>query len=422
MGGTAEPGRLSILGGAVLALGLVTSPILSQPDPASQVSLDLGQQIAEAAEVAAQRGREAQEARAAADTAEQDVYQARAAAEAAGERLDALETRGRRARAERNAARAEVESLSAEAARKESIFVALEQEVQAADARAQEAQLRIAALEGQAAAAAAQEDAAAAQERAEAAEERARVLETEANASQAERDQARREAEALRAEAAEKEAARAATEREAAAAEARAQEAQTEAAEAEERAAQAQQRAEEQQQRAEALEEDLGRSRRQLYVVLAAGVLVVLAVLLVALRFARRRRLELEASETARRVSDEKLVAAITPAPLSCLLEGRDTEGRVVVVKVGAELLGLPEGVVVGRSPGRVDAVIEHQEASRRHFRLTVDDGTLFIADLHSTNGTYVNGKEVGADEPVPLANGDEIRVGAAIRLNVVVD
>ena len=126
--------------------------------------------------------------------------------------------------------------------------------------------------------------------------------------------------------------------------------------------------------------------------------------------------------EAARRTSDEKLTAAIVPAPLSCLLEGRDTEGRAVVVKIGAELLGSPEGVVVGRSPARAGAVIDHQEASRAHFRLTVEDGTLFIADLHSTNGTYVNGNEAGTDEPVPLANGDEIGVGAAIRLTVSTD
>ena len=440
MDGAADWERLSPLGPAVLALALAAGPLAAQPDRtdqtdavgqpdseghpdrASEVSLDLNQQIAEAAEVAAQRATEAQEAQAAVEAAEQDANQARAAAEAAGERLRVLETGGRRARAERNAARAEGEFLSAEAARREAALVARKQEIQAAIARAQEARLHLSALEGQAAAASAEEDAAAANERADAAEERARALQTEASASQTERDEARREAEALRAEAAEKEAALAAKEQEAEAAEARAQEARTQAAEAEERATQARQQAEEQQDRAEALEEDLDRNRQRLHVALAAGVLVLLGVLLMTWRFARRRQRQLEASEAARRTSDEKLTAAIVPAPFSCLLEGSDKEGRAVVVKIGAELLGSPEGVVVGRSPARAGAVIDHQEASRAHFRLTVEDGTLFIADLHSTNGTHVNGNEVGTDEPVALANGDEIGVGAAIRLTLSTD
>ncbi len=278
-------GLLAILGSAALVLGLAASPIAAQPeqtdqadaesqtDPASRASLDLSQQIAEAARVAAQLDSEAREAQAAVDAAEQEANQARSAAEATSERLSVLESPERRAKAERDAARAEAEALGAEAARKEAAFAARQEENQAANARAQDARLRLAALEGQAAAVAAEEDAAAAHERAEAAEERARALETDASASQAARDEARREAETLRAEAAEK----------AEAAEALAQEAQTQATEA-------RQPAEEQQELVEALEEDTDRRRRQLHLALAAGVLVLLAALLMAWRFMRRRR------------------------------------------------------------------------------------------------------------------------------------
>ena len=254
------------------------------------------------------------------------------------------------------------------------------------------------AREAQAAANAALQEAAAARARADAALERARTLEAQANATQAERDSARAEAEALRAEAAEKEAARATLEQRAEAAQAQACDAQV---------------------RAATLERQLTQEQRRFSLSLVAGSLALLAVVLVAWRFARRRRRELAESEAARRAADEQLAAAVTPAPFSCLLEGTDTDGRRVVVKIGAAQLGSRNGVVVGRNPARAGVLLDHPEASREHFRLTARDGVLSIVDLHSTNGTFVNGTEIGSDAVTVLSPGDEIRVGAAIRLTL---
>lgn len=50
---------------------------------------------------------------------------------------------------------------------------------------------------------------------------------------------------------------------------------------------------------------------------------------------------------------------------------------------------------------------------SRRHAELTPDDGDWYIHDLHSSNGTFVNGQHV--TEPTRLMNGDLIRVGATL-------
>ena len=145
-------------------------------------------------------------------------------------------------------------------------------------------------------------------------------------------------------------------------------------------------------------------------------------MILVAWRFARRRRLELAESEAARRVSDEQLAAAVTPAPFSCLLEGTDTDGRKVVVKIGAVQLGSRDGIVVGRNPAQVGVVLDHPEASREHFRLAATGRGISIVDLHSTNGTFVNGTEIEPDKATVLSAGDEIRVGAAVRLTVLID
>ena len=49
---------------------------------------------------------------------------------------------------------------------------------------------------------------------------------------------------------------------------------------------------------------------------------------------------------------------------------------------------------------------------SRRHARIRVSDRGATIEDLESKNGTFLRGKRVSS-QPVPLANGDEVRVGS---------
>jgi pSer/pThr/pTyr-binding forkhead associated (FHA) protein len=49
---------------------------------------------------------------------------------------------------------------------------------------------------------------------------------------------------------------------------------------------------------------------------------------------------------------------------------------------------------------------------SRRHVALVRYRGVTHIVDLHSVNGTYVNGKRLQSDIPHPLNSGDEIRLG----------
>lgn len=49
---------------------------------------------------------------------------------------------------------------------------------------------------------------------------------------------------------------------------------------------------------------------------------------------------------------------------------------------------------------------------SRRHASLVMQDNTLQITDLDSTNGTYLNGKRLIPYRPNILRDGDEIRLG----------
>jgi len=52
-------------------------------------------------------------------------------------------------------------------------------------------------------------------------------------------------------------------------------------------------------------------------------------------------------------------------------------------------------------------------KVSRRHARITLNEGKYFLEDLGSTNGTFVNrGKRLPPGERHPLKDGDEIIVG----------
>jgi pilus assembly protein CpaF len=66
--------------------------------------------------------------------------------------------------------------------------------------------------------------------------------------------------------------------------------------------------------------------------------------------------------------------------------------------------------ITVGRVSGN-DIVLAKGNVSKRHSRFTVrSDGQLEVADLKSTNGTYVNGRKISA--PLLLSASDRIYVG----------
>jgi pSer/pThr/pTyr-binding forkhead associated (FHA) protein len=92
-------------------------------------------------------------------------------------------------------------------------------------------------------------------------------------------------------------------------------------------------------------------------------------------------------------------------------------EGQATLVRLRASLPGQPvrtaqlgEGATLGRAPG-CDFVLDDPTVSKHHARIRCDAGPQ-IEDLHSTNGTYVNGRPV--DGPTALRRGDRIALGAA--------
>jgi pSer/pThr/pTyr-binding forkhead associated (FHA) protein len=68
--------------------------------------------------------------------------------------------------------------------------------------------------------------------------------------------------------------------------------------------------------------------------------------------------------------------------------------------------------MTVGRAAG-CGVALEDVTVSQLHARVFRRDGQLWVEDLGSTNGTFVNRKRVGA--PVTLRRGDRLQVGSTV-------
>jgi pSer/pThr/pTyr-binding forkhead associated (FHA) protein len=79
---------------------------------------------------------------------------------------------------------------------------------------------------------------------------------------------------------------------------------------------------------------------------------------------------------------------------------------REVAVTVGER----ENAAIVGRSSG-VDVGLLDPEVSRRHARFELARGVVYLTDLQSSNGTFLNGKLLG-NEGIEVRPGDDIDVG----------
>jgi hypothetical protein len=90
--------------------------------------------------------------------------------------------------------------------------------------------------------------------------------------------------------------------------------------------------------------------------------------------------------------------------------------GQLVVLRAGptgvavGKVFPLGPSNIIGRSMESCEIALNDSFLSQQHARLELRDDTWVIEDLHSTNGTFVNGIEV-RDETL-LEEGDIVRLG----------
>lgn len=90
----------------------------------------------------------------------------------------------------------------------------------------------------------------------------------------------------------------------------------------------------------------------------------------------------------------------------------RQSPRTLVVTEADGEPQTFPmndEALTIGRG-STCEVVLSDNYASQFHARVFPHNGSWFVEDLGSTNGTYLN--RVKVSSPSPLAAGDQIRIG----------
>jgi pSer/pThr/pTyr-binding forkhead associated (FHA) protein len=95
---------------------------------------------------------------------------------------------------------------------------------------------------------------------------------------------------------------------------------------------------------------------------------------------------------------------------------GEEAVPRVVVAEgpdKGKKLPLLRPGVphVIGRGHG-VDLPLDEVDASRRHAQITRKAEQVWVRDLGSKNGTWLQGRRLPPDRDIPWRQGEELRIG----------
>lgn len=79
---------------------------------------------------------------------------------------------------------------------------------------------------------------------------------------------------------------------------------------------------------------------------------------------------------------------------------------------IAGQTYSLGDELTVGRAAG-CEITLDDNYASQVHARLFTRDDQLYVEDLGSTNGTYLNRRKVSA--PMVLSRGDQVQIGSTV-------
>ena len=172
-----------------------------------------------------------------------------------------------------------------------------------------------------------------------------------------------------------------------------------------------------QQEKAAAEQQATQRQRQMLLYGAVIGGLVLLGGIVLIRRKQKRLRtteqekqhiagaLDQAQAELSRAAEQDRLRSS---AP-DVFLEGKTPQ---IALKIPGTALVEHAGAVVGRSPAASTFVMNHEQVSRQHFRLSLVGQQVMLEDLGSTNGTSVDGVGVEAGTPTPVRDGIRLGLG----------
>ena len=118
--------------------------------------------------------------------------------------------------------------------------------------------------------------------------------------------------------------------------------------------------------------------------------------------------------QMSRRVTKKEAVKAIAQGPKHGLvLAGFDSRGDRVRIELSPALFASQRlGISLGRHPDLVDEVVADASVSRRHLRIAAEGDQLYVEDLNSSNGTFLNEQRLSPFKPARLDYGAKVALG----------
>ena len=118
--------------------------------------------------------------------------------------------------------------------------------------------------------------------------------------------------------------------------------------------------------------------------------------------------------ESAAEPADEKAGLAQEADSHTVLLWSRTEEETRSLVSLdrreaSIDLVYFP--FLIGKQENLSDYVLSRNTVSRLHVRIDQEGDRYYLTDLNSTNGTWVNGRKLEANERTELAAGDEVSI-----------